>query len=99
MAINYAERADAYLHGLLTPEETAAFERDLADDAALRAALDVARRRLALLEAAHALEDRVSEALGRAGLSMPKFAVLNELVTAGFLKRTRTHGYVRAESR
>src|SRR5215475_8237340 len=35
-----------------------------------------------LLHAAAALEDRVGEALGRAGLSMPKFAVLNELVAA-----------------
>lgn len=35
-----------------------------------------------LLHAAAALEDKVGAALGRAGLSMPKFAVLNELVTA-----------------
>jgi DNA-binding MarR family transcriptional regulator len=36
-----------------------------------------------LLHAAHALEDRVEEALGRAGLSFPKFGVLSELVGAG----------------
>src|SRR6185503_19364941 len=36
-----------------------------------------------LLHAAHALEDRVEEALGRAGLSFPKFGVLSELVSAG----------------
>ena len=35
----------------------------------------------ALLEAAHALEAKVADALGQAGLSMPKYAVLNELVT------------------
>jgi uncharacterized protein YfaS (alpha-2-macroglobulin family) len=52
MVPDFAERADAFLHGLLTPEEEAAFERQLAEDAALRAALDVARRRLALLESA-----------------------------------------------
>jgi DNA-binding MarR family transcriptional regulator len=37
----------------------------------------------ALLGAAHALEARVEDALGRAGLSGPKYAVLNELVAAG----------------
>jgi DNA-binding MarR family transcriptional regulator len=36
-----------------------------------------------LLSAAHALEERVEAALGRAGLSSAKFAVLNELVAAG----------------
>jgi DNA-binding MarR family transcriptional regulator len=36
-----------------------------------------------LLHAAHALEDRVDDALGKAGLSMPKFAVLSELTSAG----------------
>jgi DNA-binding MarR family transcriptional regulator len=36
-----------------------------------------------LLHAAHALEDRVDDALGKAGLSMPKFAVLSELISAG----------------
>jgi len=35
-----------------------------------------------LLHAAHALEDRVDDALGKSGLSMPKFAVLSELVSA-----------------
>src|SRR3954468_18280064 len=35
-----------------------------------------------LLHAAHALEDRVDSALGKAGLSMPKFAVLSELMSA-----------------
>ena len=35
-----------------------------------------------LLHAAAALEDKVGEALAKVGLSMPKFAVLNELVTA-----------------
>jgi DNA-binding MarR family transcriptional regulator len=37
----------------------------------------------ALLGAAHALEARLEDALARAGLSGPKFAVLNELVTSG----------------
>jgi DNA-binding MarR family transcriptional regulator len=36
-----------------------------------------------LLHAAHALEDRVDDALAKAGLSMPKFAVLSELTVAG----------------
>lgn len=36
-----------------------------------------------LLHAAHALEDRVDDALGKVGLSMPKFAVLSELTAAG----------------
>ena len=36
-----------------------------------------------LLHAAHALEDKVEAALGKAGLSMAKFAVLNELVSSG----------------
>lgn len=36
-----------------------------------------------LLEAAHALEDRVDAALARAGLSNPKFAVLSQLTEAG----------------
>jgi DNA-binding MarR family transcriptional regulator len=36
-----------------------------------------------LLHAAATLEDKVGAALGKVGLSMPKFAVLNELVTAG----------------
>jgi len=36
-----------------------------------------------LLHAAHALEDRVEAALGRAGLSFAKFGVLTELVGAG----------------
>jgi len=35
-----------------------------------------------LLHAAAALEDKVGTALAKVGLSMPKFAVLNELVTA-----------------
>lgn len=37
----------------------------------------------ALLGAAHALEARVEDALERAQLSSPKYAVLNELVGAG----------------
>jgi DNA-binding MarR family transcriptional regulator len=37
----------------------------------------------AVLHAAHALEDRVEEALGRAGLSTPKYSVLNALVETG----------------
>ncbi len=37
----------------------------------------------ALLAAAHGLEARVEEALDRAGLSSPKFAVLSALVAAG----------------
>lgn len=36
-----------------------------------------------LLGAAHALEARVEDALDRAGLSGPKYALLNELVRAG----------------
>jgi len=36
-----------------------------------------------LLHAAHVLEDRVEDALGRAGLSFAKFGVLTELVSAG----------------
>jgi MarR family 2-MHQ and catechol resistance regulon transcriptional repressor len=35
-----------------------------------------------LLHAAHALEARLEDALSQAGLSSPKFAVLNELVAA-----------------
>src|SRR6185503_14692405 len=35
-----------------------------------------------LLHAAHSLEARLEESLNRAGLSGPKFAVLNELVSA-----------------
>jgi len=37
----------------------------------------------AVLHAAHTLEDRVEEALGRAGLSTPKYSVLNALVETG----------------
>lgn len=37
----------------------------------------------AILHAAHALEDRVEEALGRAGLSTPKYSVLNALMETG----------------
>ncbi len=44
-----AERADAYLHGLLSQDEAADFVRQLDDDAGLREALDQARRRLAVL--------------------------------------------------
>ncbi|HSQ32882.1 MAG TPA: MarR family transcriptional regulator [Gemmatimonadaceae bacterium] len=36
-----------------------------------------------VLHAAHALEDRLEAALGRAGLSTAKFSVLTELVNAG----------------
>src|ERR1044071_7358872 len=36
-----------------------------------------------LLHAAHALEDRVEDSLGKAGLSFPKFGVLSELVSVG----------------
>src|SRR5262245_27991495 len=36
----------------------------------------------ALLHAANSLQSRLDEALARAGLSMPKYAVLNELVNA-----------------
>jgi DNA-binding MarR family transcriptional regulator len=35
-----------------------------------------------LLHAAHALEDRLESSLSKVGLSMPKYSVLNELVTA-----------------
>lgn len=35
-----------------------------------------------LLHAAHALEERLESALGKVGLSMPKYSVLSELVTA-----------------
>src|SRR5262249_14272505 len=52
MPANYAERADAYLYGLLSPEEAAAFEQQLGSDPELNAALDTARRRRAMLEAA-----------------------------------------------
>ena len=37
----------------------------------------------AVLHAAHVLEDKVEEALGKAGLSTPKFSVLNALVETG----------------
>ena len=37
----------------------------------------------ALLHAAHALEDKLEDALNRVGLSTPKYSVLNELVSAG----------------
>src|SRR5262245_2234778 len=47
-----AERADAFLHGLLPPEEAKRFERQCAEEPELRAALNTARRRLALLESA-----------------------------------------------
>jgi DNA-binding MarR family transcriptional regulator len=36
-----------------------------------------------LLDAAHALEARLEDALGAAGLSSPKFAVLSQLARAG----------------
>lgn len=36
-----------------------------------------------VIEAAHALEEKLEEALEKAELSMPKFSVLNELVSAG----------------
>ena len=36
-----------------------------------------------LLHAFHALEDRVEASLAEVGLSMPKYSVLNELVSAG----------------
>lgn len=36
-----------------------------------------------LLHAAHALEDKLEDALNRVGLSTPKYSVLNELVSAG----------------
>jgi DNA-binding MarR family transcriptional regulator len=36
-----------------------------------------------VLQAAHALENKLEAALGRAGLSMAKFSVLTELVNAG----------------
>jgi DNA-binding MarR family transcriptional regulator len=36
-----------------------------------------------LLHAAHALEDKLEDALNRVGLSIPKFSVLNELVSVG----------------
>src|SRR5207302_1430508 len=47
-----AERADAYLHELLSPAEAVAFERELSDNAELSIALELARRRAVLLEAA-----------------------------------------------
>lgn len=37
----------------------------------------------AVLHAAHTLEDKVEEALGKAGLSTPKYSVLNALVETG----------------
>lgn len=45
-----AERADAFLHGLLSIAEAARFERECAEDAELRAALETARRRLSVLQ-------------------------------------------------
>jgi DNA-binding MarR family transcriptional regulator len=36
-----------------------------------------------LLHAAHALEDKLEDALNRVGLSTPKYSVLNELITSG----------------
>ncbi len=36
-----------------------------------------------LLHAAHALEDKLEASLAKVGLSMPKYSVLNELVSAG----------------
>jgi uncharacterized protein YfaS (alpha-2-macroglobulin family) len=64
-----AERADAYLHGLMDPREAQTFERELADDAELRAALESAKRRLAAVEAslppAEASERLVRETLQR----------------------------------
>jgi len=36
-----------------------------------------------VIHAAHALEDKLEEALAKAQLSMPKYSVLNELVSAG----------------
>jgi len=36
-----------------------------------------------VIHAAHALEEKLEEALGKAELSMPKYSVLNELVSAG----------------
>jgi len=36
-----------------------------------------------VIHAAHALEERLEDALEKAQLSMPKFSVLNELVSAG----------------
>src|SRR2546422_9642535 len=47
-----AERADLYLHDLLTDTERTAFAQQLENDPELRAELDAARRRLALLESA-----------------------------------------------
>src|SRR5690348_4693457 len=36
-----------------------------------------------VIHAAHALEDKLDEALEKAQLSMPKYSVLNELVSSG----------------
>jgi DNA-binding MarR family transcriptional regulator len=36
-----------------------------------------------VIQAAHALEEKLEDALGKAELSMPKYSVLNELVSAG----------------
>jgi DNA-binding MarR family transcriptional regulator len=36
-----------------------------------------------VIHAAHALEEKLEDALGKAELSMPKYSVLNELVSAG----------------
>ena len=38
---------------------------------------------ISVIHAAHALEDKLEEALAKAQLSMPKYSVLNELVSAG----------------
>ena len=45
-----AERADAFLHGLLSPEEARQFERRCAEEPELQATLDVAVHQVADLE-------------------------------------------------
>ena len=55
------------------------------NDTAVKAEVEAGPDRtiFSLLHAAHALEEKVEQALGHAGLSSAKFSVLSELVTAG----------------
>jgi len=68
MSGDWDELADSYLHGLLSPEETAQFERRLEQEPRLHEALGKARRRLALIESALPPAES-SEALVRSTLA------------------------------
>ncbi len=63
-----AERADAFVHGLLLPTEVAQFERDCIEDAELRAALDLARLRLAAINQSMSPPTEANEMLVQATL-------------------------------